>query len=116
MFLIAAIFIGLLIFFIGKIKTTSRYVPTWYCGEKIENEKMIIPGTHFYKTVSNMKGFRQLYDCQAKGWFDLYNLAGKTGLTLTAFLRWMHSGLLPVYLTWVTLGLLLILFVVCSIW
>jgi len=31
-------------------------------------------------------------------------------------LRWLHSGLLPMYLTWVTLGVVAILFVVCKIW
>jgi hypothetical protein len=46
----------------------------------------------------------------------LYNQSGKLGLALTDFLRWLHSGVLPMYLTWVTLGLLVILFIVCRIW
>jgi len=77
---------------------------------------MIVPGTGFYKTVSDMGGLKQLYSSQEKGYFDPYDQSGKVGLALTGFLRWLHSGILPMYLTWVTLGLLVILFVVCGIW
>jgi formate hydrogenlyase subunit 3/multisubunit Na+/H+ antiporter MnhD subunit len=93
-----------------------RIVPTWTCGEVQTNEQMTIPGTHFYKTVSQMGGLKQLYSSQEKGYFDSYDQSGKVGLGLTEFLRWLHSGILPMYLTWVTLGLLIILFVVCKIW
>ncbi|MHC4647503.1 MAG: hypothetical protein ACYTBJ_18610, partial [Planctomycetota bacterium] len=91
-------------------------VPTWTCGEVQDNEQMIVPGTHFYKTVSSMGGLKQLYRGQEKGYFDLYDQGSRVGLALTGFLRWLHSGLLPVYLTWVTIGLLVILFVICKIW
>ncbi|MHC4396086.1 MAG: NADH-quinone oxidoreductase subunit 5 family protein [Planctomycetota bacterium] len=99
-----------------KMSKQGRIVPTWYCGELRDNDEMIIPGTHFYKTVSSMGGLKQLYKGQEKGHFDLYNQGGRLGLALTSFLRMLHSGLLPMYLTWVTLGLLVILFIVCKIW
>lgn len=111
------IVIGLAILLIGGLTAKKiRIVPTWYCGEVQDNEQMIIPGTHFYKTVSSMGGLRQLYRGQEKGYFDLYDQGGRLGLALTAFLRWLHSGVLPMYLTWVTLGLLIILFILCDIW
>jgi hypothetical protein len=91
-------------------------VPTWTCGETQPNEEMIVPGTGFYKTVSSMGGLRQLYSAQEKGHFDLYNQGGRAGLALTELLRWLHSGILSMYLTWVTLGLLIVLLVVCRIW
>lgn len=114
--LAAGIFLGLLILAVGLSLRKARAVPTWSCGETQQNEQMVIPGTHFYKTVSSMGGLRQLYNAQENGHFDLYNQSGKCGLALTAFLRWLHNGILPMYLTWVTLGLLIILFVVCKIW
>jgi formate hydrogenlyase subunit 3/multisubunit Na+/H+ antiporter MnhD subunit len=97
------ILLGLLILFIGLLARKAREVPTWTCGEVQTNEQMTVPGTHFYKTVSSMGGLKQLY-------------SGRLGLALTEFLRWLHSGVLPVYLTWVTLGLLVILFILCRIW
>jgi formate hydrogenlyase subunit 3/multisubunit Na+/H+ antiporter MnhD subunit len=114
--IIAGIGIGLLIWAVGRLSKNVRIVPTWTCGEVQQNDEMIIPGTHFYKTVSQMGGLKQLYNSQEKGYFDVYDQGGRCGLTLTAFLRWLHSGMLPMYLTWVTLGLLVVLFVVCGIW
>jgi formate hydrogenlyase subunit 3/multisubunit Na+/H+ antiporter MnhD subunit len=114
--IVIGIIIGWLILAAGWLSKKVRTVPTWYCGEVQDNERMIIPGSHFYKTVSSMGGLKQLYTSQEKGHFDTYNQSGRLGLCLTEFLRWLHAGVLPMYLTWVTLGLLVILFIVCRIW
>ncbi len=114
--IVAGIALGLLILIVSRIVSKVRIVPTWTCGEVLANEQMIIPGTHFYKTVSSMGGLRQMYSSQEKGHFDLYDQGGRLGLTLTNMLKSAHCGLLPLYLNWVTLGLLLLLFVLCKIW
>jgi len=114
--IIVGVGLGVLIWLVGKLSRMVRIVPTWTCGEVQTNEQMTISGTHFYKTVSSMGGLKQLYGGQEKGYFDPYNQGGRAGLALTGFLRWLHSGLLPMYLTWVILGLLVILFIVCRIW
>ena len=113
--LLVGIGLGVLIWLVAKLLKIVRTVPTWTCGEVQNNEDMRIPGTHFYKTVSRMGGLRQLYMGQEKGYFDLYDQGGRCGLSLTGFLRWLHSGVLPMYLTWVVLGLLIIIFAVCEI-
>jgi hypothetical protein len=113
--LIVGIGLGLLIWLIAKLSKNVRTVPTWTCGEVQSNESMRIPGTHFYKTVSRMGGLKQLYSGQEKGYFDPYDQGGKAGLGLTGFLKWLHSGVLPIYLTWVVLGLLIIIFVICKV-
>jgi formate hydrogenlyase subunit 3/multisubunit Na+/H+ antiporter MnhD subunit len=110
------VLLGLLILAIGQLSKKVRLVPTWTCGEVQPNDQMIIPGTHFYKTVSSMNGLRQLYNWQERGFFDPYNQSGRVGLAVTGLLRWLHSGLLPMYLTWVTFGLVVLLFVLCRIW
>jgi formate hydrogenlyase subunit 3/multisubunit Na+/H+ antiporter MnhD subunit len=114
--IIVGIGLGLGVLLVGSLKRKVRIVPTWTCGEVQDNEEMIIPGTHFYKTVSSMDGLKELYDGQEKGHFDLYDQSARLGQGLTNFLRWLHSGLLPTYLTWVILGLVVILFIVCNIW
>jgi formate hydrogenlyase subunit 3/multisubunit Na+/H+ antiporter MnhD subunit len=114
--IVAGIVIGLLILVVAKVASKARIVPTWTCGEILSNEQMIIPGTHFYKTISSMNGLRQMYASQEKGWFDLYDQGGRLGLTFTNMLKSLHNGLLPVYLTWITFGLLVLLFVLCKIW
>jgi formate hydrogenlyase subunit 3/multisubunit Na+/H+ antiporter MnhD subunit len=114
--LIVGILIGGLVLLIGKFAKNVRIVPTWTCGEAQDNDETIIPGTHFYKTVSSMKLLKPLYAQQEKGNFDLYDQGGRLGLALTNFLKWMHNGILPIYLTWVAVGLLIVLFVICKIW
>jgi formate hydrogenlyase subunit 3/multisubunit Na+/H+ antiporter MnhD subunit len=113
--LIVGIVLGLVIWFIAKMSKNVRTVPTWTCGETQSNESMRISGTHFYKTVSRMGGLKQLYSTQEKGYFDPYDQGGRLGLSLTAFLKWLHSGVLPMYLTWVVFGLLMIIFVICQV-
>ncbi len=100
---------------VSSFAKRTRQVPTWCCGEVPPNDTMIIPGTHFYKTVSSMGGLRQAYGGQERGYFDLYNQSGRAGLAVTGILRWLHNGVLPVYLTWVAVGLLLVLFVLCDL-
>jgi len=107
---------GLGVLLVSAFAKKVRTVPTWTCGEIQPSDEMIIPGTHFYKTVSSMNGLKQLYDGQERGYFDTYNHGGKVGFVVTGLLRWLHSGILPVYLTWMTLGLLLVLFAICRIW
>ncbi len=107
---------GVIIMVVAAVARNARIVSTWTCGEIQDNDRMIVPGTDFYKTVSSMQGLRQLYAGQDKGWFDAFDQSGRAGLTLTGFLKWMHNGVLPMYLTWVTLGLLAVLFAVCHIW
>ncbi|MHC4069053.1 MAG: NADH-quinone oxidoreductase subunit 5 family protein [Planctomycetota bacterium] len=114
--IVVGVLLGLAVWFFGRLSKNVRVVPTWFCGEIQNSDDMIIPGTHFYKTVSSMDGLKGLYSGQEKGHFDPYKQSGRLGLTLTGYLKVMHSGILPTYLTWVTVGLLLVLFVICKIW
>jgi len=114
--LVLGVLVGLGVLVVGGwLAGKVRRVPTWTCGERQDNDRMIIPGTHFYKTVSSMKGLRGFYQHQDRGHFDLYNHSGAIGLTVTAFLRWLHNGALPMYLTWVTVGLLLLVLMICQV-
>lgn len=114
--LLIGIGVGLVVLLVASFAKKVRNVPTWTCGEAQMDDEMIIPGTHFYKTVSSMSGLKQMYGGQARGHFDPYNHGGKIGLVVTGLLRWLHSGVLPAYLSWVTLGLLVVLLVICQIW
>ena len=114
--IIVGVILGVLVLLIGKFSKNVRIVPTWICGEVQDNDDSIIPGTHFYKTVSSMKLLKPLYAGQEKGYFDLYNQGGRLGMIFTNLLKWLHNGILSLYLTWVIVGLLVVLFVICEIW
>ena len=115
-YLLGGVLIALFIVLFSRSLMKQRSVPTWTCGEVQPNDEMIIPGTHFYKTISSLSPFKQLYHLQEKEHFDLYNHFGKIGLLFSGFLKWLHSGLLPVYLAWTAFGLIVILIVLCNIW
>jgi len=108
-FLVIGLVAGLAVLAVANMKKKIRTVPTWDCGETQDNEDMIVPGTDFYKTVSGIEPLEKIYSAQEKGWFDIYDHAGKLGLAFTGLLKKMHSGILPTYLTWVILGFLAIL-------
>lgn len=109
--------VGAGVLWAGAFARKVRIVPTWTCGEVQRNDDMIIPGTHFYKTVSSMGGLKQMYGGQERGYFDVYDQGGRVGLALTGMLRWLHTGVLPMYLTWVVLGLLIaLLSLAAGIW
>lgn len=114
--LIAGLLFGLVIVAAAAIGKKARTVPTWTGGEIQPNDSMIIPGTAFYKTVSSLGGLKKFYIWQENEVFDPYVQTGKGGLSLAAFLRWLHNGFLPMYMSWVTLGLLVLLFVLCRVW
>ncbi|MBN1973148.1 MAG: hypothetical protein JW787_05885 [Sedimentisphaerales bacterium] len=114
--IIVGIIIGVLIWFVMRLSANIRVVHTWNCGEKSDSDNLIVSGTHFYKTVSSMKCLKPLYLGQEKGYFDIYNQSGRLGLSLTSLLKWLHSGILPMYLTWVIIGLLAVLFALCRVW
>ena len=114
--LLIGVGVGLGVLMVSAFAKKTRIVPTWTCGEIQPNDEMIIPGTHFYKTVSSMGGLKQMYAGQERGYFDTYEHGGKMGFVVTGLLRWLHSGILPAYLTWVMFGLLLVLFAICRIW
>jgi formate hydrogenlyase subunit 3/multisubunit Na+/H+ antiporter MnhD subunit len=114
--IVIGLVLGGVVLFVGLVARKSRTVRTWTCGEIMDNDEMIVSGTHFYKTISGMGGLKQLYKWQEEKWFDLYDHGGRLGLGFSSFLRWLHSGLLSMYLTWVILGLLIILTVFGKIW
>jgi formate hydrogenlyase subunit 3/multisubunit Na+/H+ antiporter MnhD subunit len=114
--LLVGVIVALIILMVGFTASKARAVPTWAGGELQANDEIIVSGTHFYKTVSEMPGLKPLYAGQEKRLFDLYDQTGRLGSAVSALLRYLHCGVLPVYLTWVSVGLLIILFVVCKIW
>ena len=112
--IIAGLVLGMVIYFVGSIVKKSRVADTFIGGETLEPDSARISGTYFYNTVKEMPALNMLYKTQEKGYFDPYVIFGKVGYGFTWLLRKLHSGLLPLYLSWSLLGsvVLIILFVI----
>lgn len=107
--LISGLIIGLILFFISRIKT--RYVETLFIGgEKFETQTNRYIAEHLYETLSKMNFIGTALNEGKKGIFDIYNLSSSLGLILVNTLKKLHDGILSTYLAWCVIGLGIISF------
>ena len=63
----------------------------------------------FFDTVRNLAGIKTVYDDAEHSAFDIYNIGARFGNTFVQMLRRCQTGVLPLYVSWVVLGLVVIL-------
>ncbi len=117
--MILGILIGLLIYAFAGIKKKLRVDENpWIGGNIMDSEEIAIPGTHFYKTVTDdlnplLSGGLRDGD---RGDYDIFNIFGRLGDQLVQFLRKMHDGVLSTYLSWAVIGLGVLAFILMFKW
>ena len=84
----------------------------------MDNEEMRIPGTHFYKTVTDEISpvFKAAFRDGEMGALDIYNVWGRLGDSLVQVLRAVHNGILSTYLSWALIGLGVLAFILMFRW
>jgi len=70
------------------------------------------PGTEFYDTIKEIKFLKWLYRKEDAKTFDIYDAGTKGTFFFTNFLRWLHNGILPTYLVWCLIGMIMLFFVI----
>ncbi|MCP4711642.1 MAG: hypothetical protein GY869_23740, partial [Planctomycetes bacterium] len=106
--MIVALALGLLIFFLGK-GFKFRQDRIYLGGEKISPETFHYSGTGFYDTVRQLPGFKGAMSDAEDKVFDVYSIAGKLGGVFVEGLRRCQTGVLSLYVSWVVLGLVIII-------
>ena len=135
--ILAGIGIGLFIYLIGTGLRPKRS-KVFVGGEELQLEEGRFPGTHFYTPLKDIYLLDKLYRFGSEGAFDIYNhltgivrgvgvVSGKVidflirkCYEIIAFLADItggisseaHAGILPNYLGWILLGLVILLLVV----
>jgi formate hydrogenlyase subunit 3/multisubunit Na+/H+ antiporter MnhD subunit len=119
--LVAGFVIGLALYLAGtarKARVCATYIggelmgETYIRGEGRGAERDVeVTGVDFYDTVKDIGPLRALYRAAGKKVFDIYDVGIGVVFYFVEALRKAHSGLLPVYLTWVIAGLLAVLYV-----
>lgn len=111
--MIVGIIGGLIIYAFGKTRRIRIDENVWIGGNILENEEMRIPGTHFYKTVTDdlHPTWTALFKDGEDGALDVYNIWGKIGFNVVQVLRSLHNGILSTYLSWAIIGLGALMFV-----
>jgi formate hydrogenlyase subunit 3/multisubunit Na+/H+ antiporter MnhD subunit len=113
MLIVIGIIVGLVIYAFSRMRNVRVDENVWIGGNIMDNEEMRIPGTHFYKTVTDEinpvvgAAFRD----GEMGAMDVYNLCGYIGGNIVQFFRSLHNGILSTYLSWCVIGLGVLAFI-----
>jgi formate hydrogenlyase subunit 3/multisubunit Na+/H+ antiporter MnhD subunit len=111
--IILGIIVGIIIYAFGRLRAVRVDENVWIGGNVMESEEIRIPGTHFYKTVTDEMNpvFTAAFRDGEKGALDIYNIWGKLGNSLVQVLRGLHNGILSTYLSWTIIGLGVLAFI-----
>lgn len=107
--MLAAFGLGLLVYAWGRgfrVRTSRVYLG----GERLPLAAgpCHYSGTSFFTTVRSLPGLRAVFRDAEKESFDLYRISGRLGGSLVEVLRRTQTGQLPLYISWVVLGLVII--------
>lgn len=105
----------------GRVRRTA----SWIGGERLDatfitgvpagpSRRVEITGVDFYDTIEGLPGIRRVYALARRRLFDLYEDGSAVTFYVVGILRRAHTGVLPMYLAWLVLGLLAVLRVVLS--
>ncbi|MFH1784595.1 MAG: proton-conducting transporter membrane subunit [bacterium] len=108
--ILVGIAVGIVIFLLGTIAKTRR-TEIFVGGESVKaNPDMRLSGTEFYNTVKEMGFLGTMYRLAAKKAFDIYSIGGRIISGCNRLLGGLHNGVLPTYLSWCLLGMIILFF------
>jgi formate hydrogenlyase subunit 3/multisubunit Na+/H+ antiporter MnhD subunit len=100
-----AFLLGLAVYFVNR---RIRFDDV-YLGGQSPAEHFRIIGTEFFNEIRNLRPLKTAYDWAEKKYFDVYDLGAKAIFGFSRWLQEAHTGLLPLYLVFVLVGLLVLL-------
>jgi len=107
--LLIGLAVGALIYLAGTVKNIRRSEP-FVGGVTIPAEERPT-GTEFYNTIVDIPAIGKIYKAAKEGLFDVYETGRKLTFGFSGVLQYLHNGVLPTYLVWCLIGIL-ILFVI----
>ena len=110
LFLIIGLFAGLLIYLLGNFKGV-RETASYIGGEEVKDD-MKLSGTEFYNTIKELPFIKGFYLRAEKKAFDIYEQGKKIVFFFIGIFRYLHNGILPTYLAWCLLGVIVLLFAI----
>lgn len=121
--IVSAIVVGLIIYLLtmrsGKIRRVRTYIggellqDAYISGEAVGPQRHIeVTGVDFYKTIEQLPVLQRLYELTRAKAFDIYHLLQHGANYLIKALRSLHTGILPAYLRWFVVGLVVVVWVV----
>jgi len=108
---IAGLALGLLIFKSRGLRPSLRQDTAFTGAEEVDLGKDRVTGTQFYNTIQEFAGLKRIYKRQERGAFDIYEQLKNLVFGIGNFFRYLHNGVLPTYLAWTLLGMMVLFFV-----
>jgi len=95
--------LGMVIYAVGRTMKVRR-VRSFLGGEVTMPAPTNVTGTGFYLTVRDLPFIRGVYGDAERSAFDVYRLSGQLGGQVVSALRKLHTGVVATYVTWVVVG------------
>ena len=109
--LVIGLGVGVLIYLMGAVRA-SRTVQPFVGGETLDAHPEMHPsGVDFYRTVQDLPVLSGVYLLAEKKFFDLYEVCRTCTFAISKTLGFLHNGVLPRYLAWCLLGMLVLFYV-----
>ncbi|MBU0548381.1 MAG: hypothetical protein KJ710_08350 [Candidatus Omnitrophica bacterium] len=102
---------GLLIFKLRWLRPTLRQDAPFVGAEAIDLKQDRVTGTEFYNTVKEFGILRGIYKKAEAGFFDIYEQGKNIVFGIGKPLQHLHNGILPTYLVWMLLGMIVLFLV-----
>jgi formate hydrogenlyase subunit 3/multisubunit Na+/H+ antiporter MnhD subunit len=123
MMIVGSIVIGLLVYWLtmrgGKLRRVKTYIggellqDVYVSGEQTGPGRHIeVTGVDFYNTIEQLPGLQRFYILTRAKVFDIYYLVQNSVNYVIKMLRSLHTGILPAYLRWFVVGLVIVVWVV----
>jgi len=102
--------IGFIIYLIGNLKAAVREDNSFTGGEILAQDQRV-SGVDFYNSIKNLPQLKSLYKKAEDKVFDIYDQGKNIVFYITKKFQYLHNGVLPTYLVWCLLGMM-VLFIV----
>jgi hypothetical protein len=123
MLIVGSIVVGLLVYWLtmrgGKLRRVKTYIggellqDVYVSGEEAGPGRHIeVTGVDFYNTIEQLPALKRLYTLARAKAFDIYDIFQKVVNYVIQMLRSLHTGILPTYLRWFVVGLVVVVWVV----
>jgi len=110
LFLLIGLGVGVLVYLAGNFKGV-RETEAYIGGEEFEQD-MRLSGTDFYNTIKELPFINRVYKMAEKKTFDIYERGKKLIFFFIGIFKYLHNGVLPTYLVWCLLGIMVFLFAI----
>ncbi|MDD5449756.1 MAG: proton-conducting transporter membrane subunit [Candidatus Omnitrophica bacterium] len=110
---IIGLILGALLFKLKAVKPVFRRDASYTGSETAAlqyNETNRVTGTEFYNTIKEYGILKGIYKRAEAGFFDIYEQGKAFVFGIGRFFQYLHNGVLPTYLVWTLLGMIVLFF------